>query len=261
MQRYRARRVLRADRRGSSWPVLIETDAGVFHTKLRGAAQAPTSLVAEIIVGGLADVLGLAVPARALIEVGPDLPTDDRNDELQWLLRASVGVNLGFQQLPAATDFKDEDVGRVDPDTASAIAWLDGLVLNPDRTARNPNLLWSHQHLWLIDHGACLGFHHDWPAVTEQTPRAPGFPLSTHLLHSRATRLAAADQRLAPLLDRPALEAAVEAVPAEHLAPLVGAEDLRRRRAAYVAYLRKRLAPPRPFVPSGWQSLGGEVPL
>ena len=97
METYRALRVVRADRGGSSWPVLIETDAGVFHTKLRGAGQAPASLVAEIIVGALADALGLSVPARVLIDIPSDVPVDDRHQELGDLLHRSVGRNLGFQ--------------------------------------------------------------------------------------------------------------------------------------------------------------------
>src|SRR5688572_6275930 len=88
-----ARRVVRSDPAGSSWPVLVETDAGMFYTKLRGAAQAPASLVAEIIVGGLADALELPVPARVLVEIPSDLGTDDPHQELRQLVRASAGVN------------------------------------------------------------------------------------------------------------------------------------------------------------------------
>src|SRR5262245_60907379 len=105
MQTYRARRALRADRRGSSWPLLIDTDAGVFYTKLRGAAQAPASLVAEIIVGSLADALGLSVPARVLIEIPDRLAVDDPHEELAQLIRHSVGLNLGFQYLSAVRPF------------------------------------------------------------------------------------------------------------------------------------------------------------
>ena len=138
MQTYRARRVVRADRGGSSWPVLIDTESGVFYTKLRGAAQAPLTLVAEIVVGALADALSLSVPARVLIDVPADLQSDDPHGELTQLLRFSVGLNLGFECLPDARDFRGLDVSRVDPDLASRIVWLDGLVQNPDRTAKNP---------------------------------------------------------------------------------------------------------------------------
>ena len=246
-QTYRARRVLRADRRGSSWPLLIDTDAGVFYTKLRGAAQAPASLVAEIIVGSLADALGLCVPARVLIEIPDKLVVDDPHEELAQLIQQSVGLNLGFQYLSAGRPFLPTDAERVDADLASKIVWLDRFVQNPDRRARNPNLLWSHEQLWLIDHGASLGFHHDWRRVTEDAPRARGWPLDDHVLQSRATRLALVDEECAGRLDRDTLQSALNGVPEEFL-PSAGGEGGRRRRAAYVAFLWKRLKSPRPFV-------------
>ena len=161
--------------------MLIDTERGVFYTKLRGAAQAPASLVAEIVVGRLADALSLSVPARVLIDVPADLQSDDPHEELTQLLRFSVGLNLGFAYLPDATDFHRADVPRVDPDLASKIAWLDGLVQNPDRTAKNPNLMWCRDRLWLIDHGASLGFHHRWSDVTEESPRTQAWSISHHV--------------------------------------------------------------------------------
>ncbi len=246
METYTARRVLRADHGGSSWPVLIDTDAGVFYTKLRGAAQAPASLVAEIIVGELADALGLAVPARVLIDIPANIPADDPHWELAHLLRRSAGRNLGFQHLSNVRGFRQIDVARVDPELASKIVWLDGLVQNPDRTVKNPNLLWSHGQLWLIDHGASLGFHHDWRSVTEESPRAR-WSATGHVLQSCATRLSLMDQSLAAQLERRVLEAALDVVPDDFF-PDDGTES-RRRRAAYVAFLWKRLKSPRPFMP------------
>lgn len=249
METHRALRVVRADRGGSSWPVLIETDAGVFHTKLSGAAQAPASLVAEIIVGALADALGLSVPARVLIDIPPDVPVDDPHQELADLLHRSVGRNLGFQYLPAGRSFHPTDTPDVDRELASKIVWLDGLVQNPDRTVKNPNLLWSHGALLLIDHGASLGFQHDWPRVTEQSPRSNGWQSGSHVLQSRATQLQMVDAALASRLHRGELESALDAVPDGFLAE-DGREATRRRRAAYVAFLWKRLQGPRPFVPA-----------
>lgn len=249
METYRARRVVRADRGGSSLPVLVETDAGVFYTKLRGAAQAPASLVAEIIVGALADALGLSVPARVLIDIPSAIPVDDPQWELTQLLRRSVGRNLGFQLLANVRSFTALDVSRVDADVASKTVWLDGLVQNPDRTIKNPNLLWWHDQLWLIDHGATLGFHHDWRRVTEDSPRSKSWDVQQHVLHTRATRLAYLDEALTAGLTRPVLESAVADVPDDFLTEATS-EAKRRRRAAYAAFLWKRLKSPRPFVAS-----------
>jgi hypothetical protein len=228
--------------------VLIDTEAGLFLTKLRGAAQAPATLVAEIVVGRLADALGLPVPARVLIDIPSDLRSDDPHEELVQLIGFSSGVNLGFECLPDVRDFRQSDVARIDPDFASRIVWLDGLVQNPDRTARNPNLLWSRGRLWLIDHDACLGFHHRWSALTEESPRARDWPLCSHVLQPRATRLPHVDRQLAGLLDRRLLESAADEVPDEYLS--ASPAEAGRRRLAYAAYLWKRLKEPRPFVPT-----------
>jgi hypothetical protein len=248
MKTCHARRVVRANREGSSWPVLVETDAGVFYTKLRGAAQAPKSLVAEVIVGSLADALGLSVPERVLIDIPDDIAVADPHPELAQLLRWSVGRNLGFRRLTDARSFSPLDSCRVDEDLASKTVWLDGLVQNPDRTAKNPNLLWSERRLWLIDHGASLGFQHDWRRVTEDSPRAAGWDVRRHVLHERATQLARLDAELSARLPRTVLESAVHQVPDDFLSE-ASAEAKSRRRAAYVAFLWKRLRTPRPFAP------------
>jgi HipA-like kinase len=166
--------------------------------------------VAEIIVARLAAVLGLKVPPMALITLGEGVDTLDRRDELADLLQASRGVNLGFRYLDGARDLRWDETGLVDEETASKIVWLDGLVLNPDRTPKNPNLLWFRNAPWLIDHGASLRFHHDWVGLTEPRIREPHGDFLT-------------------------------AVP--------GPDPVPRRRAAYVAVLWKRLKSPRPFVP------------
>lgn len=250
-------RVLRAERRGSSCPVLVETRDGVRFTKLRGAAQGTAPLVAEIIVAELAEALGLQVPARSLVELPPDMESLDLNDELADVLRASAGINLGFAFLADARPFEPGDIDRIDVETAAAIMWLDGLVLNPDRTHRNPNLLWSGGQLHLIDHGAALGFHYAWLDVDEDAPRRPMAVREPHLLQSRVPSLAPFDERFASRLTRDVVERAVAVVPDQLLQPLLGHIDersqdeaLRRRRAAYAAFLWKRLRSPRPFLTS-----------
>lgn len=248
MQILDARRVLSADRRGSSWPVLVETDHGIIFTKLRGAAQGTGALVAEVIVAELAESLGLRVPERSLIRFGEAVESVDRNDELADLLRASHGLNLGFAYLESARHFSPtDDIARVRHADAAAILWLDGLTSNPDRTARNPNLLWWNDELWLIDHGAALGFQYALPGVDELAARRPYTMREPHLLQDRAGNLDAFDTELSARVPPASVERAVAAVPDEFLPPL-GRVELANRRAAYVDYLSRRLEPPRPFL-------------
>jgi hypothetical protein len=230
--------------------VVVDTEAGQYFVKLRGAAQGTAALVAEVLVAELADRLDLPVPARRVITFAHDLPSDDLNDELADLLRASVGENLGFRFLPTARPFEAADLGRVTRDFASQVRWLDWLVLNPDRSPANPNIMVDGSRLWLIDHGAALTFHHDWESVTEATPLRPALPLP-HLLSAAATDVPAWDPLLTARLPCAALAEPVAAIPDSFLRPLLpvgsGAEVLERRRASYLAFLWKRLTGPHDF--------------
>jgi len=256
MQILDARRVLSADKRGSSWPVLVETEDGLQFTKLRGAAQGTGALVAEVIVAELAEALGLRVPARSLVRFDTVIESDVHNDELLDLLRASAGVNLGFAYLDGARNFAPpNDVELVRRGDAATILWLDGLTTNLDRTPRNPNLLWWRDALWLIDHGAALGFQYALPAVDADAARRPytlrGEP---HVLQSRVddAEITRMDEELVSRVTSTVVERAVAAVPDEFLVPLLGREAspdaLRERRMAYVDFLERRVMAPRPFL-------------
>ncbi|MEQ1865430.1 MAG: HipA family kinase [Micropepsaceae bacterium] len=246
MHTYQAKRILRAERKSSSSPVIVDTDGGAYFVKLRGAAQGTLALVAEIIVANLAEAIGLSVPSRALVTLDKNTPTDAHNDELLQLVAMSHGLNLGFQYLDGARDLRADEAHLIDSETAAKIVWLDALVTNPDRTSKNPNIIWWHDKPWLIDHGAALGFQHDWSRVDEQTARRP-FSLTSHYLIGRATKLEAVDTNLADRITREIVDDAVGLVPDDFLRPHLGDVDLKRRRQAYAAVLWKRLKAPRPW--------------
>jgi hypothetical protein len=267
-----ARRVLSADRRGSSWPVLVDGDDGPWFTKLRGAGQGTGALVAEVVVAEIAEAIGLNVPARVLVRFGERIESLDRDGELRSLLDASVGLNLGFAYLDGAREITAQRIDMVSRDDAAAIVWLDGLVMNPDRTARNPNLLWWHDRLWLVDHGASFGFQYGWSDVSESSTRMPVPGVEPHLLHERVGDLAEWDEIFAARLTREVVQGAIDQVPDDFLVEVQGVqiprfarddgqkarddgredrderEWLMRRRAAYVAFLWKRLKAPRSWV-------------
>jgi hypothetical protein len=232
-------------RGGSSSPVVVETQAGRFVLKLRGAGEGVPALVSELVVGALADRLFLPVPERALVELEPVFESDDKNDELADLLARSVGLNVGLRLLEGAVAPRPEALAALDDDFAARVLWLDGLTLNLDRTHANPNLLSWKGRPWLIDHGAALSFHYDWPHVTEDSPREP-FSYRGHVFETRTALLPGIDDQLAPLLTRDALTTTLSLVPDELLSREPG-DHPERIRAAYVAFLWKRLKPPRPF--------------
>jgi len=242
-----ATRYVTALREGGSLPGLVEADDdGLYVVKFHGAGQGPRVLVAELIAGELGRALGLRVPEIVLVELDPALAPAEPDGEIQDLLARSPGLNLGLDFLPGALAFRPMTV--VDPDLAANIVWFDGLITNVDRTVRNVNLLMWGERLWLIDHGAALYIHFTWrdPAAHARRP----FPrIGDHVLLPQASSIAAADERLAPLVTRALLERIVGAVPDAWLAGGAGSMGTpAEHRQAYVDYLLGRLETPRPFV-------------
>ncbi|GAB2955334.1 hypothetical protein GCM10027048_21340 [Hymenobacter coalescens] len=232
-------------REGGSLPALVEADDGFLYVvKFRGAGQGPKALVAELIVGELARVLGLRVPELVFIGLDEAFGRTEPDEEIQDLLRASTGLNLALHFLAGASTY-DPLVAPVAPRLASQVVWLDALTLNVDRTVRNTNLLLWHRELWLIDHGAALYVHHSGPGWAE--PRRRVFPqIKDHVLLPRATELATVDAESRARLTPEVLRAIVALVPDEWLLePDKSAEE---QRAAYVQFLEDRLRASETFV-------------
>src|ERR1700742_4223530 len=156
-------------REGGSLPAIAEADDGFLYVlKFKGAGQGPKALIAELIGGEIARLLGLKIPELVFANVDEAFGRTEPDEEIQDLLKASTGLNLALHYLSGSLTF-DPAVDKVDPLTASQIVWLDCLLTNVDRTARNTNMLVWHKELWLIDHGAALYFHHSWSNWQEQS--------------------------------------------------------------------------------------------
>lgn len=226
-------------REGGSLPGLMEADdLGTYVVKFRGAGQGPRALVAEVIAAGLARALGLPVPRVVLVEVDGQLALGEPDQEIQDLLRASDGLNLGIDFLPGALDFVPGSFA-IDPRLAAKVLWFDALIGNVDRSHRNPNMLhWRGPYI--IDHGATLTFHHRWSAAEAHDARP--YDASDHVLIALHPDLAAVDAECAALLTDEAITAAVDDVPDEWLVDEAEFPDTDAVRAAYRARISARLA-------------------
>src|ERR1700744_2558498 len=148
-------------REGGSLPGLVEADDdGLYVVKVRGAGQGVRALVAEVIVGDLPRGADLLMPELVTVAIDPRLGAAEPDPEIQELITASEGVNLGVDFLPGALAYTPAGPWQPPPELAAEIVWLDALTTNVDRTARNPNLLLWHDRLWLIDPGAALYLQH-----------------------------------------------------------------------------------------------------
>lgn len=234
-------------REGGSLPAIAEANDGFLYAlKFRGAGQGVKALIAEIIGGELARALGLRVPEIVLAGVDEAFGRTEPDEEIQELLKKSTGLNLALHYLSSAITF-DPVVNTVDARTASLIVWLDSLITNVDRTARNTNMLIWHKELWLIDHGAALYFHHAWQNVTEAY--AKPFPqIKDHVLLPQATELEAVDREAHGLLTPETIRSIVALLPDEWLTDGSSIEPAAERRQVYVQFLEKRLSQSSIFV-------------
>jgi HipA-like kinase len=250
---YPATRYVVPLREGGSLPAVVDTeDGGLFVAKFRGAGQGAKALLAELLVAGLGRVLGLPVPEVALIELDESFGRTERDPEIQDILRASRGTNFGMRYLDGALNY-DAASDEVDADLAADIVWLDAFVTNVDRTAKNPNLMWSGERVWLIDHGAALYFHHDWPKVDAESARNVFAKVKDHVLLGMASGLKEADERVSARLTDEILDGIVNELPESLLMDAPEGQSpafatAEENREAYRRYLRGRMRAPRPFL-------------
>jgi len=247
----RALRYVTPLREGGSLPGIVEADdLGTYVVKFRGAGQGPRVLVAEVVVAGLARGLGLQVPALATIRLDPPIARYEADEEVQDLLTASIGLNLGIDFLPGAFGFDH----RCEPDdeTAARILWLDAFVANVDRSWRNPNLLMWHGDVWCIDHGAALYFHHSWPVGLHDAARFALQPYDAddHVLARWRRHLPDVDSALAARIDADLLDSVLDDVPDDWLQPGAGDRPSAELRAAYREHLLARIGSRSAWLPA-----------
>ena len=237
-------------REGGSLPAIVEgDDDGTYVLKFRGAGQGARALIAELVSGELARVLGLPVPEIVFAMLDPRMAKTEPDPEIQDLLRKSEGLNLALDYLPGSITFDPivevPIAGKAR--LASSIVWFDALVTNVDRTAKNTNLLVWHRNLWMIDHGATLIFHHNWDDYLVRS-RSLDQQVRHHVLLRWATEIGEVDESLAAKLTPDAIAGVIDLIPASWLGDEPRFSSIDEHRAAYREYLTRRLQSPREWM-------------
>jgi hypothetical protein len=227
-------------REGGSLPAIVEADDQFLYVlKFRGAGQGRKALIAELIGGEIARLLGLRIPEIVFANLDVSFGRIEGDEEIQDLLKASTGLNLGLHYLSGAITF-DPVVTKVDAELASRIVWLDCLLMNVDRTCRNTNMLLWHKELWLIDHGAALYFHHSWNDW--QNPERPFPKIKDHVLLPAASQLQEADMLFKTILTKERILSVVSAIPDQWLEDEPAFGTTEEHRNAYAQFLNTRVA-------------------
>jgi len=226
-------------REGGSLPAIVEADDQFLYVlKFRGAGQGKKALIAELIGGEIARTLGLKVPEIVFANLDSAFGRIEGDEEIQDLLKASTGMNLGLHYLSGSMTF-DPLAISISPLLASQIVWLDCLLMNVDRTSRNTNMLWWNKELWLIDHGASLYFHHAWQDW--DNPAKP-FPfVKDHVLLFKASALDEVNTSFHTLLTADRIMQIVSAIPEEWLIDDSPFASVSQHRDAYSTFLVSRI--------------------
>ena len=247
MRTVNAARYVTPLREGGSLPAIIEADDdGMYVLKFTGAGQGKKALIAELIAGEIARTAGFLVPELVFVVLDPEIARTEPDPEIQDLIRASGGLNLGLDYLPGSVMF-DPVADKLDSDLASRIVWFDAYVTNPDRTPRNANMLMWHRKLWLIDHGAALFFHHSWTNMEDREKR-PFHMINEHILLPIADSIAAVDESMTALITQDEIKRIVDLAPDDWMDDHAPFATIAENRQAYVDYLTRRLEAPRYFV-------------
>ena len=234
-------------REGGSLPAIVEAeDEFLYVLKFRGAGQGVKALIAELIGGEIARALGLRLPEIIFATINEAFGRTEPDEEIQDLLKASVGLNLALHYLSGSITF-DPAVTTIDTVLASRIVWLDSLLTNMDRTAKNTNMLWWRKELWLIDHGACLYFHHNFQDPKQQALR-PFTLIKDHVLLPQAADLDKVDTEFRSVLTNERIREIVNLIPAAWLSDDAGFKNTEEHRQVYIDFLETRLANSANFV-------------
>lgn len=228
-------------REGGSLPAIVKaSDDFLYVLKFRGAGQGKKALIAEFIGGELARAIGLKVPELVFMNLDDSFSKTEPDEEIQDLLKFSVGLNLGLHYLSGSITF-DALASVADAKTASKVVLLDSIISNIDRTAKNPNVLNWNKELWVIDNGASFYFHHNWETWRNHLTRT--FPLiKDHVLLSRATDLENASKDIIKALDENTIEDIINTIPEDWLLNESDTLKPNEIRAAYIEYLNAKLS-------------------
>lgn len=228
-------------REGGSLPAIVEADDDFLYVlKFRGAGQGVKALIAELIGGELARAMGLKMPELVFMNLDDSFSKSEGDEEIQDLLKFSIGLNLGLHYLSGAITY-DPLVSIADPLAASKVVLLDSLITNIDRTVRNTNLLNWKKELWLIDHGASLYFHHAWQNWKTHAKRT--FPaIKEHVLLEKATLLEAAAKAIKTQISPTVIETIVATIPDDWLAGTPTEVSPAEKKKVYADYLKIRLS-------------------
>lgn len=144
-------------RAGSSLPLIVGgSDGQKYVVKPRGSGEGTLANIAEFLslqLGRLAQIPVLE-PVGLWIEV--DFAKKASDPEIRELLEKSAGINLGTKYVEAASVYHATRAPFMAPEMKDHIFLYDLFLLNVDRNASNPNIIFNRAGLWCLDYASAV---------------------------------------------------------------------------------------------------------
>ena len=144
-------------RAGSSLPLIVGgSDGKKYVAKLRGSGEGVLANVVEFLsleLGRLAQIPVLQ-PACLLIETNFAQKTND--PEIRELLERSAGINFATKYVETASVCNGQHTPVMVPEIKDNIFLYDLFLLNIDRNAGNPNIIFNRDGLWCLDFASAV---------------------------------------------------------------------------------------------------------
>lgn len=143
-------------RTGSSLPLVVgASDGHRYVLKARGGGDGVLASVVDRLALDLGRRLGLPVLEPLLMRVAPGVEDQAGDPEIRELLAASYGLNPATLYLEDARPPTAADLAHLDAGMLSSVFLFDLLLLNVDRTEKNPNAILSDREAGAFH---CLDF-------------------------------------------------------------------------------------------------------
>lgn len=149
-------KAIKALKRGSSAPIVIEHQGKFLLVKLRAGMSGEHALLIEYFGTKLGSQIGLPTLTPSFITLNENLDTANLDIEIKDLLSKSQGLNIAFDYKEGTHDLTEEETSKIDSNLSSELFLFDLVMLNIDRTTSNTNLIGDENSLYSIDYESSL---------------------------------------------------------------------------------------------------------
>ena len=144
-------------RLGSSLPLIVGGDDGNrYVVKLNGSGDGVIANAIDWLSIKLGRILHIPVLDPEFLEISSSFINKDQDPETIELIEKSVGLNFGTRFKDKTSIYCENSEWNFNEKLKNDIFLYDLFLLNIDRTAKNPNIIYRNHKLWCLDFSSSI---------------------------------------------------------------------------------------------------------